>query len=345
MVKKILFLLTFLLITLIPNINVKAAVIAPNSVYATFDDGSVISSGYYTSSNGLYWASNTLLGGVSYQSWVKSINFYYTNPNLCSGKALNISGKIRITNNFFNYEGYNLFVNNNGQSMSCVLSLENSSDLNFRCTGKGGGALSIYFQQTTYGTPRQYDVLVSRDLQYTCDITSEDVVANDNKNTQSIIDNQNRNTNKIIQEQQETTDAVNGLKDSMTSESQPNTNSNINDMNNMVASDTPITDLITMPLTLINAYINGIGSTCSSFNLGSLLGTNLTIPCINLEQRLGSNLWNTIDILCCIFLCYEIAMLFISAFDGITSLRDDFEGLYQPRHADTGYVPKHGGGN
>lgn len=141
------------------------------------------------------------------------------------------------------------------------------------------------------------------------------------------------------------TDAINDLNDSITSEQNPNTNQDINDMNNMVASDTPITDLITMPLTLINAYIGGVGSTCSPVNLGSLLGTNLTIPCINIQQHIGSNLWNTIDILCCIFLCYEIAMLFISAFDGITSLRDDFEGLYQPKHAYTGYVAKHGGGN
>ena len=140
-------------------------------------------------------------------------------------------------------------------------------------------------------------------------------------------------------------DGINGLNDSITSESTPNTNQDINDMNNMVASYTPISDLITLPLTLINAYYNGINSSCSPFNLGSLLGTNLTIPCINIENHIGSSLWNTIDILCCIFLCYEIGMLFVSSFDGITSLRDDFEGLYQPRHAYTGYVAKHGGGN
>lgn len=135
------------------------------------------------------------------------------------------------------------------------------------------------------------------------------------------------------------------LTDSIISEDSPNTNQDIQDMDDMVASDTPITDLITMPLTLINAYINGIGATCSPVNLGNLYGTTLTLPCINLEQRLGSNLWGIIDALFSLFMCYNIGMLFVSAFDGITSLRDDFEGLYQPRHADTGYVGKHGGGN
>ena len=140
-------------------------------------------------------------------------------------------------------------------------------------------------------------------------------------------------------------DNINNLNDSITSESQPNTNQDINDMNDMVASDTPISDLITLPITLINAYINGVNSSCSPVNLGNLYGTDLILPCINLEQRLGSNLWHIIDAFFSIFMCYNIGMLFVSAFDGITSLRDDFEGLYQPRHADSGYVPKHGGGN
>ena len=133
------------------------------------------------------------------------------------------------------------------------------------------------------------------------------------------------------------------LSDSITSEDSPNTSQDISDMDNMVASDTPISDLITMPLTLFNAYINGINSSCSSVNLGNLYGTDIILPCINLESRLGSNLWGIIDALFSLFMCYNIGMLFITAFDGITSLRDDFEGLYQPKHADTGYQPKHGG--
>lgn len=140
-------------------------------------------------------------------------------------------------------------------------------------------------------------------------------------------------------------DSLNDLNDTLNDTSQPNTNQDINDMNDMVASDTPISDLITMPLTLINAYINGVNSSCSPVNLGNLYGTDLILPCIDLEQKLGSNLWHIIDSFFTIFMCYNIGMLFVSAFDGITSLRDDFEGLYQPRHADTGYVPKHGGGN
>lgn len=139
---------------------------------------------------------------------------------------------------------------------------------------------------------------------------------------------------------------VNGnqsLNDTLTSDEAPNTNQNLTDMEDYISSDTPISDLITMPLTLISSYINGVNSSCSPYNLGSLLGTNLIMPCIDIESKIGSNLWGIIDILFSLFMCYNIGMLFITAFDGITSLRDDFEGLYQPRHADIGYKPKHGG--
>lgn len=102
-----------------------------------------------------------------------------------------------------------------------------------------------------------------------------------------------------------------------------------NDINSLfqeldVSSDTPISDLLTMPITLVQAYINGVGGTCSAVNLGSLYGTNLILPCIDLEARLGSGLWNLIDVLFSLFMIYNIAMLIINIFDKVTSLDDTF---------------------
>lgn len=133
------------------------------------------------------------------------------------------------------------------------------------------------------------------------------------------------------------------ITEEITSDASPDTDNYLQDFTNDVSSTTPISDLILLPLTLINKFITGVNSSCSPFNLGNLYGTELILPCIDLEQRLGSDLWGKIDALISIFMCYNIGMLFVSAWDGITSLRDDFESLYQPRHADTGYKPKHGG--
>lgn len=118
------------------------------------------------------------------------------------------------------------------------------------------------------------------------------------------------------------------INDSLTSTDGVN-DSDINDLfSDFESSDTPISDLLTMPITLANAYISGMSGSCQSISLGRLYGSNLIIPCINVESFLGSELWTVIDILCSLFLIYSLSQLFISAFDGITSLRDDFSMLY-----------------
>ena len=97
-------------------------------------------------------------------------------------------------------------------------------------------------------------------------------------------------------------------------------------------TDTPISDLLLMPLTILEAYSNGISSSCSSFNLGSLFGTELIMPCIDLKSILGSSLWSLIDTIISLFMFYNIAMLVVSIFDSVTSLEDSFQLLYSPRH-------------
>ena len=104
------------------------------------------------------------------------------------------------------------------------------------------------------------------------------------------------------------------------------------------ATDTPISDLILMPFTLLEAYSNGISSSCSNFSLGSLFGTELVMPCIDLESIVGSNLWTLIDTLISIFMFYNIAMLCVSIFESITSLDDSFQLLYTPQHGDMSRV-------
>lgn len=111
-------------------------------------------------------------------------------------------------------------------------------------------------------------------------------------------------------------------------------NNEIEDLfGDLETSDTPISDLLTMPITLINAYISGMSGTCQSISLGRLYGSNLVIPCINIEEKLGSDLWGIIDILFSLFMIFNLSQLFITAFDGITSLDDDFQTLYGARHA------------
>lgn len=99
------------------------------------------------------------------------------------------------------------------------------------------------------------------------------------------------------------------------------------------SSQTPISDLLLLPLNLLNAINNSINNQCTPYTIPfDFTGGNntLTFPCLNLEQYLGSNLWGVIDAMFCIFMFYNIAMLIIRFFEDWTSARDTFDILFKP---------------
>lgn len=170
--------------------------------------------------------------------------------------------------------------------------------------------------------------------------SNQDIIDNQNKNTQNVIINQDKNTQDIIDNNNKNFDEVNK---NLTDDNVDNDNvKNFIDDLQLDESNSPVSDLAIMPLTLLNAYVSGFNSSCSPFSLGSLYGSELSLPCINLQSYLGSDLFSIIDGLFCIFMIYNIAMLCISIFESITSFDDSLNALYTPQHADTGYKPKHG---
>ena len=136
----------------------------------------------------------------------------------------------------------------------------------------------------------------------------------------------------ILEQQERTNDLIED-------ETSPNTNDVLN-IDNGSFSNSPVSDLITMPITLLQAINNNSSGACSTWNLGSLLGHTLTLPCINLSNILGSNLYNLIDMAICLFLAYNIGLLCITIYNNLISLKDDFDDMYTPQHT---YKPQHGG--
>lgn len=170
-------------------------------------------------------------------------------------------------------------------------------------------------------------------------IGNSDVINNNNQNTQNIINNQNNNNQSIINNQNNNTKAI--------VDSQKDINNTLNDDTGgevssswfdefKDSSTTPVSDLLTMPITLLQAYLNGFSGTCQAMNLGSLYGKYIIIPCLNIESYLGHELWSLIDVLFTIFMIYNIGMLCVTIYEGITSLSDEMQFLYSPRHAGPG---------
>lgn len=85
----------------------------------------------------------------------------------------------------------------------------------------------------------------------------------------------------------------------------------------------PISGIIEVPLKVINIIGTGLagGLTCSDYSLGSLWGTNLVIPCVNVKQHLGNSLYNTIDIIIACVMIYNIYKMIMDMYTNFIFMR------------------------
>lgn len=152
-------------------------------------------------------------------------------------------------------------------------------------------------------------------------------------NSQAIINSQTQ----ILQEQQQTTQAIEDntqaiqdVDDTLKDDDVDTENAEDLFEDTDDYSNSPVSDMLTMPITLLQNMLNGINGTCSPVNLGrfGFASNDLILPCIHPQNYLGSTLWGVIDALFSIFMIYNIAMLFIAYYDMILTLGDPFTYLY-----------------
>ena len=117
-------------------------------------------------------------------------------------------------------------------------------------------------------------------------------------------------------------DSNQALNDTLNNSSTDDPNNDINSMNSKTASNNSITQLLTLPITLFQNVLNNINGSCSAYSLGSLYGTSLTLPCINLESILGSTLWGVIDVLISGLFILSFRKKMVDIFNHMSSLND-----------------------
>lgn len=101
-----------------------------------------------------------------------------------------------------------------------------------------------------------------------------------------------------------------------------NTTSTLEDLADDLPTNSVISDLLLLPVRLFQSVLSGINGTCSPFALGSLYGTNLTMPCINIQNYLGSSIWTFIDIVISGMFVLVIRKKFVDIFHNLTDLRN-----------------------
>lgn len=115
----------------------------------------------------------------------------------------------------------------------------------------------------------------------------------------------------------DTTNAINQQNQYLMDNSNPNISDNdfLNTFNSVGIND-PLSYLLTLPTQLINKIVS-LSDTCSTINLGTLYGVMISFPCINLENILGSSVWNIIDVI------FSVSLLVVI----LKNLYDTFSNL------------------
>lgn len=116
--------------------------------------------------------------------------------------------------------------------------------------------------------------------------------------------------------------SINNINGSLNNDDVGDPSSSINQFKDKIAENGVITQLVGLPVTLFTKVLNSVNGTCSSYNLGSLFGTDLVLPCINIETYLGSSLWSIIDVLISGLFVYTISKKFIKVFENMSSMNE-----------------------
>lgn len=181
----------------------------------------------------------------------------------------------------------------------------------------GNGNLGLQFNTRLFNNTDYNTFFRLLSITYSNSLSYSDI---DLSNQQNIIDQ----NNQIISEQQNTTDAIEDTNDTLKDDSidDNNISSTLEDLSEDLPTNSVISDLLLLPVRLFQSILNSINGSCSSFDLGSLYGSNLTLPCINIEALVGSDLWSVIDILFCGAFVLIIRKKFVDIFENLTELRN-----------------------
>lgn len=145
-----------------------------------------------------------------------------------------------------------------------------------------------------------------------------------NQDYTTILNEIKNNQNDYKKELQDVNSSIQKTNDTLNDDTIDDSNitGTLNDLSKNLATNSVISDLLLLPVSLFQNIVNSINGTCSSFNLGSLYGSNLTLPCINIESLIGNTLWSVIDILFCGVFILVIRKKFVDIFHNLTDLRN-----------------------
>ena len=285
---------------------------------------SIIENSNINANNIISGVGNSIINGANdlIESQNNNLNTcfdYFTSEQLHRGKAINQNGNMFDSANWYYSDFYELL-------KGSIITITN-----------GDSSFTQFNWIVLYDSNKQvfdYYGLTNRTINIPNNVKYVRLSTNNPnikvQNNKGFCINKTDETNNKIDD---TNKKLDDLNNSITDETQPTINLELN-----ISSDTPISDLLLMPIHLIQTIYNNANNTCQPYTIPfDFTGGNntLTFPCIDLEDYLGSTAYNIIDKILCFVIAYEIGLMCVTIFNDFTSLRDDFGGIYSPKHHDT----------
>lgn len=176
-----------------------------------------------------------------------------------------------------------------------------------------GNLITAYLSNTDNGESLQNAELISGSINSVNSSIGE---------TNDKLDETNDKLDETNDKLNETNKELGDLNDNITDANTDNPSGKFNEFESYLPENGVITQLITLPISLFQKVLNSINGTCSEYSLGNLLGTNLTFPCINISNYIGSTIWNVIDILFSGFFVLKISKKMIKTFNSFSSMEE-----------------------
>lgn len=115
-------------------------------------------------------------------------------------------------------------------------------------------------------------------------------------------------------------DNISDINDYLQDDTYPQVDTDaISDVMGSISYTDPLGYLLSLPVRLINTIVANSDS-CSTIDLGTLYGVHIYLPCIDLENILGSSVWNTIDVIGTISILVVILKKFYNTITNLLTL-------------------------
>lgn len=111
------------------------------------------------------------------------------------------------------------------------------------------------------------------------------------------------------------------IESALTDSSVNDPTSSLNGLNANIGSNSVISDLLLLPVSLYHSILNSINGTCTPFTLGTLYNHTLRMPCINIQDVIGNAIYGVIDILISGIFILSIRKKLVDIFNSFTSLK------------------------